>query len=117
MESIEDLITPLRKATEDGTLNWEQDGPSGYKASLPSYQINLWSGTDSDTGFDFVSAQLLDKEKRVLDFVNADEFSSNHNSLYRLLLTARRSALNLHDFVSDVQRELRSLKKGRKDDT
>jgi hypothetical protein len=110
MGTLEELIDTLLKATQEGRLEWSEDRANHYSAQLSTHTVEIWYWSDPESETAGVTIQLQDKNGKILDTVQADQFSSRITKLNDMFDAARRSALNVSEVISTLEDELTSLK-------
>jgi hypothetical protein len=111
MQSVEDLIEPIKDATNAGDLEWKTDGRT-FTATLGDYKIVTWQWTDEHDGSSGISIGLREAkfEGEVLDTIVAGEYSTRYDRATDFFSMARRSALDVDNIVSALKRDLKALR-------
>lgn len=113
MRSLEALLTPVRKATENDKLHWDFDSKfppdTGLSVDVGErYNVKVWTWIDEDTGEPGYSAALFQAGKEI-DRVAGDRYSPHYSDLSNLFQVATRSARNVTEIIEDFESELRKL--------
>jgi hypothetical protein len=111
MKSLQTLIPKLREATAEEKLKWETHKWGGYTCNLGQNFIRVWEWSNPDSDATGVSVALL-REKvssDVLDAVVTDAYDSGYGETHELYLAARRSALNVDQVISEIEKALDKL--------
>ena len=108
LKSIASMTDKLLELTNAEQLQWGEEHGDVFLASMPSFNVTVWSGVDDD-GIRFVSLLLSDHKGAEIDQVSAGEYDSEFDRLMHLFRAAKRSARNINDVLENFEAEVMSL--------
>lgn len=103
------LINELYRATLDGRIRWQETASEdAFRVGLGDGLVRIQRGSEPVRGYYVIS--LLNKHGRIVDELQAGDFTEHYQQLDDLYQKARSSALNEDQIVDSM---LRDLKAGR----
>jgi hypothetical protein len=108
MQSLEDILEGIQRATDRGEVAWDAAPHEAFSTELSNYSVNIRTWFDENNEITGLTADLRDKHGKVLDEITADQYSPKHASLAELFNAARRSAFKVGDAISEIQKDLKS---------
>jgi hypothetical protein len=103
-EKLVNLATSLTAATQRGQIQWEATLSDVFRASVGSGYVTVSEGNEVSYGesYTFISMRITDQKGRLVESVFFNEGGVSHDVGVKLLVAARRSALNSNAIVDEM---------------
>ncbi len=103
-----DICEMLLVATSEGRVNWTSEGAT-LRVHLPEYNFEIWSGTDEDSGKEFIAVGLRKPgERRLIDNWYLEEGDEDFNMLESLFQEARSQGRGVREKLDMLRKRLES---------
>jgi hypothetical protein len=106
-----EVIAILFEKTEQGALNWVDDG-SNISVKVDQSKFSLWSGVDEKSDESFVAFGLVNSANKIIDSWYLDEPEFEYQEVLRLFRSAKRHANGVPSLLKSLTQQISTMKKG-----